>query len=224
MPDAIPPYLFAGGIRLSLNHRVILSDIRLQCHEHRVTGLLGRNGSGKSCLFQIIYGLLPAEKSVQLNGHIVYDAYKHPHLVTSLPQFHFIPPSATIRTVFKNFGLDPAAFTALFPELRAGNNTAIGKLSTGERRLVETYVIIKSPSRFSLLDEPFSGLSPVQVEKLMQLIRTETQNKGFLITDHHYRQVMAISDDVYVLKNAKTYFVTADEDLDLLGYTPGTRT
>ncbi|WP_018628378.1 hypothetical protein [Niabella aurantiaca] len=54
MPEATPPYLFAGGIRLSLNHRIILSDIRLQCHPYQATGLLGRNGSGKSCNLYIL--------------------------------------------------------------------------------------------------------------------------------------------------------------------------
>lgn len=218
------PYLFAGGIRFSLNHRIILSDIHLQCHQHRVTGLLGRNGSGKSCLFQIIYGLLPAEKSIQLNGRTLYDAYRHPNLITCLPQFHFIPKRETISGIFKNFGLDPAAFVHSFPEFQTRSSTAMGQLSTGERRLVEIFTIVKSRSGFSLLDEPFSNLSPIQTEKVMQLITKETVNKGFLVTDHQYQQVMTISDSIYVLKNGKTHFATTSEDLALLGYTPGINT
>jgi len=212
-------YLSVNGVRLTLNHRCILSAINLQCHRHQVTGLLGRNGAGKSCLFQVIYGILPAEKSIEFNGQVLYAAYRRPDLITSLPQFHFIPKRATIRSVLKNFGLTPDELLHYFPGFRGSDTGAMGNLSTGERRLIEIFTIVRSAAAFSLLDEPFSNLSPLHTETVMQLIKNETSRKGFLITDHRFQQVLDIAQKAYVLKNGGTHLVEHNEDLALLGYT-----
>jgi ABC-type sugar transport system ATPase subunit len=69
--------LEADSIQLEFNGRRILSDIYLKCETGRITGLLGRNGEGKSCLMQIIYGTLACEKSVRIDGVSALSAYKH---------------------------------------------------------------------------------------------------------------------------------------------------
>jgi ABC-type lipopolysaccharide export system ATPase subunit len=72
--------------------------------------------------------------------------------------------------------------------------------------LVEVYVVVKSPSRFAMLDEPFTHLSPLQVEKVKELLLQEKQQKGFLVTDHMYHQVLDICDDLYVLFKRENAF------------------
>ena len=59
--------LEADGIQLEFNGRKVLSDVYLKCETAKITGLLGRNGQGKSCLMNIIYGSLPSEKSVRFD-------------------------------------------------------------------------------------------------------------------------------------------------------------
>ena len=56
--------LEVDSIQLAFNNRRILSDIYLKCETGKITGLLGRNGQGKSCLMKIIYGTLSCEKSI----------------------------------------------------------------------------------------------------------------------------------------------------------------
>jgi len=179
---------------------------------------LGRNGEGKSCLMKIIYGSLPAEKSIRFDGQAQYEAYRQPGLLHYLPQFNFIPKSLSLKKIFADFALDYAVFLESFPEFAARYNLAAGRLSGGELRMVELYIIVKPAAQFALLDEPFTHLNPLQIEKVKKMLLQEKQQKGLLITDHLYRQVTGISDKLYVLKGGKTYLTKSIEDLEKLGY------
>lgn len=83
---------------------------------------------------------------------------------------------------------------------------------------MEVYTIIKSKAQFVMLDEPFSHVMPLHIDKLKELLLIEKQNKGFIITDHMYRQIMDVSDNLYVLKEGKTYLTKTSEDIERLGY------
>ena len=80
------------------------------------------------------------------------------------------------------------------------------------------YVIIKSKSQFAMLDEPFSHLMPLQIEKIKDILINEKHKKGFLITDHMYKQVTDICDYLYVLSDAKTFLTNDITDIEKLGY------
>src|SRR3712207_1460386 len=95
--------LEADSIHLELKGRTILSNIYIRCETGSITGLLGRNGEGKSCLMRIIHGTLAAEKSVRIDGRAVYEAYKSPDMLRYLPQFRFIPPSLSVASIFNDF-------------------------------------------------------------------------------------------------------------------------
>ena len=69
-----------------------------------------------------------------------------------------------------------------------------------------------------MLDEPFTHLSPLQVEKVKNLLPKEKANKGILITDHMHEQVLDICDNVYVLSNGQTHLTTSSTDIETLGY------
>jgi ABC-type lipopolysaccharide export system ATPase subunit len=210
--------LEADGIQLAFDERRILSDIYLKCETGIITGLLGRNGQGKSCLMKIIYGTMPCNKSVRVDKASLPKAYQRPDVVSFLPQFHFIPNFLSIKRIFNDFELDYAPFVQLFPEFASHYQLKTGHLSGGERRLLEVYIILKSASKFTLLDEPFSQLSPLQIEKIQHLLQDEKKNKGLLITDHLYQQVLDISDQLYVLANGKTHLVKHMDEIEKLGY------
>lgn len=211
--------LEADGIMLDFGARRILADVYMKCEKGKITGLLGRNGQGKTCLMNIIYGTLPAlSKSVRLNGKPIYDAFKRPNLLTYLPQFHFIPGFLTLQRVFTDFTLDYATFCEHFPEFKQPIHARISDLSGGQRRLIEVYVVLMSPAQFSMLDEPFSQLMPLYIERLQGLLKEETQRKGFLISDHLFQQVTDIADQVYLLSNGKTHLIKELSDLDRLQY------
>ena len=210
--------LEADSIQLQFGHRVILSNIYLKAGTGTITGLLGRNGEGKSCLMKIIYGSLACEKSVRIDNTAQHEAFKRPDLLLYLPQFNFIPRSLSLKRIFRDFDLDFTSFTGRFSGFQSRYRSSIGSLSGGDRRLVELYVIVKSKSQFAMLDEPFSHLSPVQVEKVKELLMEEKANKGFIITDHLYQHIIEVCNDLYVLVNGKTHLTRGLEDIERLGY------
>jgi ABC-type lipopolysaccharide export system ATPase subunit len=211
--------LEADGIILEFGTRRILSDIHLRCETGKITGILGRNGQGKSCLMNIVYGSLPAlSKSVRFDNVSVFRAFKRLDLLTYLPQFSFIPSFLSLKRIFYDFNVSYREFENLFPEFKTKQELMIRNLSGGERRLVEVYVIIKSRSRFSMLDEPFSHIMPLHVEKIKEVLQNEKQVKGFFITDHMFRPATDISDDLYVLNDGKTHLTSDITDIEKLGY------
>ena len=212
------------SIRLSFNGRVILSDIYMRCETGKITGLLGRNGQGKSCLFNIVYGELePEEKSVRFDKVRVDRAYMRPELLRFLPQFDFFPKSFSIGRVFDDFSLDYRELERRFPEFASKHRFPIGKLSGGEYRFLQTYVILKAASQFVILDEPFTHLMPLQIEKVIELIREEKEQKGLLITDHLYQHIISLSDHVYLLTDGKTHPVKDLFAIEGLGYVAAPR-
>ena len=206
------------SIQLAFNNRSILSDIYLKCETGKITGLLGRNGQGKSCLMKIIYGTLSAEKSIRFDAITQQTAFKRPDLLLYLPQFNFIPKNLTLKRIFTDFELDFSNFLVAFPEFTNHYQSSIANLSGGECRLIEIYVIVKSKSQFAMLDEPFTHLNPLQIAKVQTLLLNEKENKGLLITDHMFRYITTISNNLYVLNNGKTYLTKDISDVESLGY------
>src|SRR5690606_28345588 len=179
--------LEADSVLLEFGSRKVLSDIYLKCETGKITGLLGRNGSGKTSLMNVIYGSLAAgSKSIRFDGTVMGEAFRRPDLVLYLPQYNFIPQELTLKRIFFDFNLDFSSFQAQFPEFKLKYLSPVKKLSGGQKRLVEIYMLIKSKSKFLLLDEPFSHLSPVLIDVIKALLSEEKANKGFLVTDHMY--------------------------------------
>lgn len=209
----------ADGIILDFGTRRILSNIYFKCETGKITGILGRNGQGKTCLMNVVYGNLNAvSKSIRFDNLSIFQAFKRPDLLTYLPQFNFIPSFLSLKRIFTDFDLNYNEFAILFPEFKSKSDFVIRNLSGGQRRLIEVYVIIKSKSKFSMLDEPFSHLMPLQIEKIKEIMHNERKTKGFLITDHMFRQVIDICDSLYVLTDGKSHLTNNITDIERLGY------
>ncbi len=211
--------LEVDSIVLEFGRKRILSDIYFQCETGKITGLLGGNGQGKTCLMNIVYGNLnPISKSIRFNNVPVLKAFNRPDLLTYLPQFNFIPSHLNLKRIFSDFGLDFFEFEKVFPEFSPLYKSSIKTLSSGQRRLIEVYLIIKSKSQFSMLDEPFTYLMPIQIDKIIELLEIEKSRKGFIISDHMFRYVIKIIDTLYILKDGKTHLAKDIADIDKFGY------
>ena len=206
------------SIRLLFGERLILSDVYLKAETGDVVGILGRNGSGKSCLMKIVYGTLKGDKSIRINNTPEHESYKKPQLIRYLPQHNFMQKSFTLKRIFSDFDVDFDQFSTIFPEFNGRIKSKIGELSGGAHRLVELYCIIKSNTRFVLLDEPFTHLNPMQIEKVKNIIREERKSKGFIVTDHMYRHVLDICDKTYLLRHGKVNLINGVDDLRKLEY------
>ena len=199
-------------------HR-ILHSVYLKCETGNVTGLLGRNGTGKSSLMKILFGeLIPNEKFMRINGVPVYGTYRSPKNIRYLPQNRFAPSSLTVKRIFQDFSLDFEGLISIFPEFEILYNSKMINLSGGERRIIEIYLILASKTKFCMLDEPFSQIEPIHVDSIKKLILREKENKGILITDHMYKHVIDICDDLYVINNGQIYLTKNMKDIETLGY------
>jgi|SRR6185437_3521366 len=195
------------SIRLVLDSRPVLTEIFMRCETGKIVGLLGRNGQGKTCLFNIVYGVLPAARSVRIDKVCIVQPFKRPELIRYLPQFNFLPGHLTVKRVFADFELDFSELEHRFPEFRPAYHARLKSLSGGELRFIEIYLILRSATQFVVLDEPFTHLMPIQVEKMSELIQEEKERKGILLTDQLYEYVNAVCDELYVLSNGKTQLI-----------------
>ena len=211
--------LETDSIQLAFGLRQVLTDVYIKCETGKITGLLGRNGQGKTCLMNLLYGTRDAQnQSVRFDGKTIFHAFKRKDLVSYLPQFNFIPKGLTLKRIFKDFQLDFASFERDFPEFISKSSVSLKRLFGGERRLIEAYIILKSDSKFILVDEPFTHIMPLHIEKLKEILSKENSSKGILVTDHICEQITDISDTLYVLTDGKTYLIKNLEDIHRLGY------
>ncbi len=214
-------FLEIDSVQLRFGARKVLQSIYLKAETGKVTGILGRNGCGKSSLMKLMFGELTAsEMSLRLNGKALLSRYRSPSDMRMLPHHHLIPEDFRIARVFDDFEVDYAGFRACFEEFKKSGDLKIGQLSGGNVRVIEVYVILKAPARFCLLDEPFTHLSPKKIDLFIALINEEKRRKGIIITDHQYRYVVRISDDLYLLREGTMYKINHPEDLVGMGYLP----
>ena len=97
-------------------------------------------------------------------------------------------------------------------------NNKICQLSGGELRYLEIKLILSKSSNFILLDEPYNGLSPIMIEKVNDLIIENSKNKGIIITDHSYENVIKISTKLILIKEGKTHHLKDKKELIEKGY------
>ncbi|TGD79913.1 ATP-binding cassette domain-containing protein [Hymenobacter wooponensis] len=204
MSPASSHILEADGIQLAFGERRILSDVYLRVQTGQVVGLLGRNGCGKSTLLQTVFGGRHlADASVRVNGQRVVPAYRQPGLLNYLPQVPLLPERLTLAEAARMLRVDAEQALADFPDLRAQLSRRVGELSGGTTRLVQVLLLLHANTRFSLFDEPFSGVMPVHVETLSDLFRQAKTRKGIVLTDHRYAEVLPLCDVVYLLHGGR---------------------
>lgn len=207
------------NVELNFKEKRILNGIYLKGETGSITGILGSNGCGKSCLLNIIFGnLKPKYKLVRINNKPVLKPLYQTKLVAYLPQYHFIPNALKLSMVFKQFQVNWYDFIVYFEDFKRYKNSRFRDLSGGERRLVETFIILKSDKKIILLDEPFSHLAPLYIEKIKALISVEKHNKAIIITDHMYRHIVDISDNIYLIKNGHTKLIKDVKELEVYKY------
>jgi ABC-type lipopolysaccharide export system ATPase subunit len=212
--------LEVDGIQKSFNEKVVLSDVYLKCETSEIIGLLGRNGSGKSTLLKIIFGIVSAPNkciridSVSLNNkNILLNEISYLHQEQFIPN-HLSVQKAILLSIDKqnrdNFYKDEFIQSLL--------KKKINHLSSGELRYLEIRIVLFNSSKFILLDEPYNGLSPLMVDIINEMILTNSNEKGIIITDHNYQNVIRIATRLVLIKEGKTHEIQEKEQLIEKGY------
>lgn len=210
--------LEADSVMVDFDGRSVLQNIYIKCEQEEVVGLLGRNGCGKSTLLNCIFGSLVAtHKSVRINGQWVHCGYLDGR-ISMLPQFGMVPSDIRVRTAIELFNIDVSLINMYAPKIIPLLDSKPASISGGERRLIELLLILFSRSQFCLLDEPFSGLSPVVIEQVIEIFGEVKKKKGILVTDHLHRYVTLCSDRFYIMINGSTRELSDASDLMNFGY------
>lgn len=187
------PYLEADSILKYYGERAILSDIYLRCETGDLIALWGRNGSGKSTLLEIIFGTLKAERSfVRVNDKVLSGKAYRTGLVAFLPQCHFLPPHMTVKALVRFIGTShiPQPFQEAYRHIEPEK---LKDLSGGTLRMLEILYVATRPAPFLLLDEPFTGLSPLMTETACHYLQDLTTEKGLIIADHNHRALLSVA-------------------------------
>lgn len=216
--------LHVDSVTKSFGTKQILTDIYISCNIGEIVGLLGRNGAGKTTLLKIIFGSLQADtKYIKVADKQINGLFYNSNLITYLPQNSFLPNHVKVRTIISMFCNKTNAGKIFSHEhIRSLINKRTHNLSGGEKRLLEVFLIVYSDASFVLIDEPFNGIAPIYIEEIKRIIKEQSNHKGFIITDHVYRDITDVATRVVLLHDGGIKTINNTEELKNWGYIPET--
>jgi lipopolysaccharide export system ATP-binding protein len=205
----------------SYGGRHVVRGVSLQIKQGEVVGLLGPNGAGKTTSFYMIVGLVrPDSGRILLDGADITKAPMYVRArdygISYLPQepsiFRKLTVEENILAVLETQHITWEARRKrsenLIAQLKLGEvrKTRGYALSGGERRRVEIARCLAISPAFILLDEPFSGIDPIAVLELQQIIYgLKASGIGVLITDHNVRETLSVTDRAYIISEGRIF-------------------
>lgn len=212
----------------SYGGRRVVDDVSLKVARGEIVGLLGPNGAGKTTSFYMVVGLISPD-----SGTILLDGKN----ITGVPMFQrarlgvsYLPQEAS---VFRKLTVEENLMAILQTRRMTGRdrrqrmNDLIAQmgletvrrskgymLSGGERRRVEIARSLAIDPGFLLLDEPFSGIDPIQVLELQRIILELKQSGiGILVTDHNVRETLSVTDRAHIINEGKIFRSGSPDEL-----------
>ncbi len=210
--------LCVKGLVKSFKKRRVVDGVAMHVDPGEIVGLLGPNGAGKTTTFYMIVGLIsPDEGGVFLGERNITGVpmYERARLgISYLPQepsvFRKLTVEENVRSLLEFLDIPgpelDTRLAALLEELGVLHlsKTRAYALSGGERRRVEiARALVNSPS-FLLLDEPFSGIDPIAVSDIQDImLDLKKKGIGILVTDHNVGATLGICDRAYIIGAGK---------------------
>jgi lipopolysaccharide export system ATP-binding protein len=195
-------------ISKSYRGRKVVDNVSVSVKQGEVVGLLGPNGAGKTTSFYMIVGLISPD-----SGQVLVDTED----ITALPMFKrarrgisYLPQEPSVfrkLTVEENLMAILETLSLDGRQRRERMNRLIEQLGleTVRSRTEIARSLVIEPT-FLLLDEPFSGIDPIQVIELQRIIaELKRSGIGILITDHNVRETLAVTDRAYIINNGKIF-------------------
>ncbi len=210
------------------NKRRVVDRVNLHVNRGEIVGLLGPNGAGKTTSFYMVVGLIRAN-----GGRVFFQQRDITHL----------PMSARARLGMSYLSQEPSVFRNLTVEenilailqtlkmSRADRKRRMQELlqdlgihhlarskaymlSGGERRRLEIARALVTSPRFILLDEPFSGVDPIAVFEVQQIIvELKKRGLGILLTDHNVRETLSVTDRSYIMFQSRILISGTSQEL-----------
>jgi Cu-processing system ATP-binding protein len=204
----------------SFGKLTVLDGLDLNIQEGGIFAVLGPNGSGKTTLIKSILGMvIPDKGEIEIGGESILGKSAYRNNINYLPQIANFPSNLTVKELMamvKNLRPKEAHDPELIElfSLEEHMNKKLGNLSGGTKQKVNIVLTFMFDSDIIVLDEPTTGLDPVSLIHLKEIIREEkAKNRTILITTHIMSFVEEMADEIVFLLDGKIYFKGSSKDL-----------
>ena len=223
------PLLSAEGICKTYKTRTVVDQVSLKVGHGEIVGLLGPNGAGKTTSFYMVAGLVRPDE-----GRVIFadeDITELPMNLRARRGMGYLPQE---ESIFRKLSVEDNLLAILqtrkdmtsrqqkdravelmdrFGITKLRRSMAI-QLSGGEKRRLTIARALATSPKLLMLDEPFSGVDPLAVYDVQQIIlQLKQRNLGILITDHNVQETLSITDRAYLLFEGKILFQGTPEEL-----------
>lgn len=208
------PDIVAESLVKSYGDRTVVNGVSLTASCGEVVGLLGPNGAGKTTTFYMVVGLVrPNGGSVSFRGADITNlpVYKRArlglgYLAQEASVFRKLSVQDNLMAILQTMELSKAErierMESLLEELglaKVAKQPAY-TLSGGERRKLEIARALVRQPMILMLDEPFSGVDPLAVHDIQEIVRSlKAKGLGVIVTDHNVRETLSIVDRAYLV-------------------------
>ena len=214
-------------IRISNLHKrfgklIVLDGLDLEIKSGGIFAILGPNGSGKTTLIKSILGMvIPNSGDIKIDGKSVLKKWDYRNQINYLPQIANFPGNLTVNELIamvKNLRPKKSNDIDLIElfGLESFLDKKLGNLSGGTKQKVNIVLTFMFDSDLIILDEPTTGLDPISLINLKEIIQKEKEKgKTLLITTHIMSLVDEIADKIVFLLDGNIYFKGSIDDLKL---------
>jgi len=210
------------NIKKAFGDCVANEDVSLRVEKGTIHAIVGENGAGKSTAMKIVYGFFnPDSGEILFNGKPVTIRNPHDAIALGIGMVHQHFMLVDTMTVAENIILGAETGSAANLDIEKANadikklsgdlrlnidpRAIIENLSVGQQQRVELLKALYRNADFLILDEPTAVLSPQEVEEFFAILRRmKAQGKTIVIITHKLEEVLAISDEVTVMRDGRT--------------------
>lgn len=205
-----------SGVSVRFGRRTAVRDVSFEIGAGEVVGLVGQNGAGKTTLLRAIAGYLaPDAGSIRVDGEIGYLAEGAP----AYPEMRveaFLAFRARCKGVARARVAERVEAAMAVARIAERRRSAIGTLSRGLRQRVGVADALVADPPIALLDEPATGLDPVQVRELRALLAEQRGKRTVVLSSHQLGEIAAVATRVLVLADGALVADAAPDELGSL--------
>ncbi|NNM23796.1 MAG: ABC transporter ATP-binding protein [Flavobacteriaceae bacterium] len=202
------------GLHKKFGRNEVLQGIDLEIGRGEIFAILGPNGSGKTTLIKSVLGMvIPNTGSIHVNGHSIKKNHRYRNEIDYLPQIANFPSNLRVNELIrmiKDLRNDPSEKDQELIELfglKPYLNKKLGTLSGGTKQKVNILLTFMFDSPLLILDEPTTGLDPISLIRLKELLTSEKEKgKTILVTSHIMSFVESVTSKIVYLLEGKIYF------------------
>lgn len=208
---------------LKKNYKDFSLECSMEVQPGMITGLIGKNGSGKSTTFKALLGLIrPDGGAVELFGkkaaEITTEDKQKLGVVFADSGFSMYLTAAGVARIMESAyqDFDREKFLKQCTRFNLPTDKKIKEFSTGMKARFKVLVVLSHKAELLILDEPTVGLDVVARDEVLGMLREymeENENSSILISSHISSDLESLCDDFYMIHNGK---IILHEDTDVL--------